>query len=71
MWTGRLRIAAVNDDCWIKLEDANTSQLFAVSRYDLEGTAVEAVTDSSRYFVLRLEDQQTGASLIQDQMDFS
>lgn len=42
---------------YIKLEDRNTGELFAqapVEQYP--GCVVEAVTDSSRYFVIRIED---------------
>ncbi|XP_060554162.1 adaptin ear-binding coat-associated protein 2-like isoform X2 [Ruditapes philippinarum] len=56
-WTGRLRIVAKGKDLSIKLEDKNTGELFArcpVETYP--GIAVESVMDSSRYFVLRIMD---------------
>ncbi|KAF7665854.1 hypothetical protein LDENG_00129440 [Lucifuga dentata] len=56
-WTGRLKITCKGKVAFIKLEDKNTGELFAqapVEQYP--GCVVEAVTDSSRYFVIRIED---------------
>ncbi|XP_026874540.1 adaptin ear-binding coat-associated protein 2 [Electrophorus electricus] len=56
-WSGRLKITAKAKIAYIKLEDKNTGELFAqapVEQYP--GPAVEAVTDSSRYFVIKIED---------------
>ncbi|XP_076857856.1 adaptin ear-binding coat-associated protein 2 [Brachyhypopomus gauderio] len=56
-WSGRLKITAKAKIAYIKMEDKNTGELFAqapVEQYP--GAAVEAVTDSSRYFVLKIED---------------
>ncbi|XP_076003264.1 adaptin ear-binding coat-associated protein 2 isoform X1 [Genypterus blacodes] len=55
-WTGRMKIICKGKVAYIKLEDKNTGELFAqapVEQYP--GSAVEAVTDSSRYFVVRIE----------------
>lgn len=58
IWTGRLRLVSRKEKCDIRLEDSNTGELFAscpVKAGERE-SAVESVTDSSRYFVLRLDD---------------
>ncbi|KAF6030985.1 NECAP1 [Bugula neritina] len=54
-YTMRMRVVAKGPAVTIKLEDRNNGELFAqcpVEAYP--GVAVEAVMDSSRYFVLRL-----------------
>ena len=56
-WTGRLRCLVKGKDCTLRLEDKGSGELFAacpVASYP--GTAVEAVTDSSRYFVICIQD---------------
>ncbi|XP_066546894.1 adaptin ear-binding coat-associated protein 2 isoform X2 [Amia ocellicauda] len=56
-WSGRMRITARGKVAYIKLEDRTSGELFAqapVEQYP--GIAIEGVTDSSRYFVVRIED---------------
>jgi len=54
-WTGRLRLVSVGEKLSLRLEDKNTGQLFANAPIDkYPSVAIEAVADSSRYFVLRL-----------------
>lgn len=54
-WTGRMRLVAKGNECTIKLEDKLSGELFAKCPIEAyPGIAVEAVTDSSRYFVLRI-----------------
>ncbi|KAJ3090635.1 hypothetical protein HK102_003153 [Quaeritorhiza haematococci] len=60
LWTGRVRVIAKGDNASIRFEDATTGEVFAVCPYDLEGTAVEPVLDSSRYFVVKIVDQASG-----------
>jgi hypothetical protein len=58
IWTGRLRVVSCKDRCEIRLEDPNSGELFAAC-FVLPGQrdiSVESVLDSSRYFVLRIED---------------
>jgi len=51
----RLRVVAKGQSITIKLEDKMSGELFASCPVDAyPGVAVEAVMDSSRYFVLRL-----------------
>lgn len=59
LWKGRLRIMESSNSptCSIRLEDGETGELFAESPYDVTGTSVEPVLDSSRYFVLRVESE--------------
>ncbi|KAF9100024.1 Adaptin ear-binding coat-associated protein 2 [Mortierella sp. AD031] len=57
LWRGRLRIIAQGKKCFIRLEDGQTGELFAVCPYEENKGCVESVTDSSRYFVVRIEDQ--------------
>ncbi|KAI3645431.1 hypothetical protein MP228_008359 [Amoeboaphelidium protococcarum] len=61
LWSGSLRVVQDGGACYIKLEDPSTGQLFAQTKYDAQNTAaVEPVADSSRYFVLRIDDASTG-----------
>jgi len=54
-WTGRLRIVSKGKKCILKLETKDSGQLFAECPVDkYPGSSVESVSDSSRYFVLRL-----------------
>ncbi|KAJ0052791.1 hypothetical protein Pint_01709 [Pistacia integerrima] len=58
IWSGRLRVVSCKDRCEIRLEDPNSAELFAAC-FVLPGqreTSVETVLDSSRYFVLKIED---------------
>ena len=56
-WTGRLRIMESKRKVRLKLEDKNNGELFAACPVDsYPGPAVEAVTDSSRYFVIKIVD---------------
>ncbi|XP_030319672.1 adaptin ear-binding coat-associated protein 2 isoform X1 [Calypte anna] len=56
-WSGRLRVTAKGKVAFIKLEDKNSGELFAQAPVEeFPGIAVEGVTDSSRYFVIRIED---------------
>ncbi|KAJ3320648.1 hypothetical protein HDU76_000260 [Blyttiomyces sp. JEL0837] len=60
LWSGRLRVIAKGDACFINLEDSKTGELFAQCPYNLDGTSVESVLDSSRYFVLNIVDKASG-----------
>ncbi|XP_055312233.1 NECAP-like protein CG9132 isoform X2 [Sitodiplosis mosellana] len=57
LWTGRMKLVAKGINVNLKLEDKNTGALYAncpVETYP--GVAIEAVSDSSRYFVIRVVD---------------
>ncbi|EDO36330.1 predicted protein [Nematostella vectensis] len=56
-WTGRMRVCAKGKECYIKIEDKSSGELFAKCPVDnYPGLAVEGVLDSSRYFVLKIVD---------------
>ncbi|XP_073426364.1 adaptin ear-binding coat-associated protein 2 isoform X1 [Dendrobates tinctorius] len=56
-WSGRLRITARGKMAYIKLEDRSSGELFAQASVEqFPGIAVENVVDSSRYFVICIED---------------
>nr|CAG4646652.1 EOG090X0G5X [Macrothrix elegans] len=64
-WTGRMRLVSKGSECILKLEDKVSGELFAkcpVEQYP--GVAIEAVSDSSRYFVLRIQDDSGRAAFI-------
>ena len=52
-WTGRLRCVVKGKKCDLRLEDKGSGELFANCPVEVyPGASVEAVTDSSRYFVI-------------------
>ncbi|XP_038158837.1 adaptin ear-binding coat-associated protein 1-like [Cyprinodon tularosa] len=56
-WSGRMRITAKGKVAYIKLEDKISGELFAQAPVmEYPGVALETVSDSSRYFVLRIQD---------------
>ncbi|XP_026854963.2 adaptin ear-binding coat-associated protein 1-like [Electrophorus electricus] len=64
-WTGRLRVTAKGKVAYIKLEDKISGELFAQAPVDqYPGIAVETVSDSSRYFVLRIQDDSGRSAFI-------
>jgi len=54
IWSGRLVIVEKGDKCTVRLEEPNTGDGFAL--VPIDDTAVEPVIDSSRYFVLKIQD---------------
>ncbi|KAG9226243.1 hypothetical protein CCMSSC00406_0005154 [Pleurotus cornucopiae] len=56
LWKGRLRIMEKSSGVNIVFEDSQTGELFASAAYDPKKPCVDAVLDSSRYFVVRVED---------------
>lgn len=60
-----MKLVALGSEVSIKLEDKNTGELFAKCPIDkYPGIAVEPVTDSSRYFVLRVQDDNGRSAFI-------
>ncbi|KAG2713636.1 hypothetical protein I3760_04G186400 [Carya illinoinensis] len=59
IWSGRLRVVSCKARCEIRLEDPASGDLFAacfVHPGQPRESSVETVLDSSRYFVLKIED---------------
>ncbi|KAF9652909.1 adaptin ear-binding coat-associated protein 1 NECAP-1 [Thelephora ganbajun] len=56
LWKGRLRIIERGAGVNLMFEDPNTGKVFAKAPYDPAKPSVEGVLDSSRYFVVRVED---------------
>jgi len=57
LWKGRLRfVEKGNAGATLLFEDGTTGELFARAEYNPMKPSVEAVLDSSRYFVIRVED---------------
>ncbi|KAK9871823.1 hypothetical protein WA026_014279 [Henosepilachna vigintioctopunctata] len=64
-WTGRMRLISKGDECSIKLEDKTTGELFAKCPIEsYPGVSIESVSDSSRYFVLRIQDDNGRTAFI-------
>ncbi|KAL8031588.1 hypothetical protein ABFX02_13G035700 [Erythranthe guttata] len=60
-WEGTLKVISKGVECIIRLEDKSTGELYARAFLrDGEPHPVEAVIDSSRYFVLRVEESIGG-----------
>jgi len=63
IWSGRLRIVAKGSKCTIFLEHLDKEGIFAACPYTNERT-VEAVVDSSRYFVMRIVNEKAGQTAL-------
>lgn len=60
-WEGSLKVVSKGEECIIRLEDRTTGELYARAFLrNGEPHPVEAVIDSSRYFVLRVEENIGG-----------
>ncbi|KAJ8638884.1 hypothetical protein MRB53_015578 [Persea americana] len=60
-WEGALKVVSKEEECIIKLEDKTTGELYARAFLrNGEPHPVEPVIDSSRYFVLRVEENIGG-----------
>ncbi|XP_063620245.1 NECAP-like protein CG9132 isoform X1 [Cydia splendana] len=64
-WTGRMRLVSKGEELVMKLEDKASGQLFAKCPIDkYPGVALESVTDSSRYFVVKIQDDNGRSAYI-------
>uniref|UniRef100_A0A0D9V2W3 NECAP PHear domain-containing protein n=1 Tax=Leersia perrieri TaxID=77586 RepID=A0A0D9V2W3_9ORYZ len=60
-WEGTLKVISKGEECIIRLEDKNSGELYARAFLrEGEPHPVEPVIDSSRYFVLRVEENIDG-----------
>ncbi|CAI0557135.1 unnamed protein product [Linum tenue] len=60
-WEGQLKVVSKGEECIIRLEDKSTGELYARAFLRKEDPhPVEPVIDSSRYFVLRIEENVGG-----------
>jgi hypothetical protein len=60
LWAGKCKVVAKGEECTVILEDTKTGKPFAVCAINTKPgapKAVEKVIDSSRFFVLRIENQ--------------
>lgn len=56
-WCGRMRLVEKDSRCILYLEDKTSGQLYAKCPVDAyPGLAIEPVSDSSRFFVIRIQD---------------
>ncbi|KAG9446090.1 hypothetical protein H6P81_012218 [Aristolochia fimbriata] len=61
VWEGALKVTSKGEECIIKLEDKTTGELYARAFLRSgEPHPLEPVIDSSRYFVLRIEENISG-----------
>ncbi|XP_042477667.1 uncharacterized protein LOC122059026 [Macadamia integrifolia] len=61
VWEGTLKVISKGEECIIRLEDKTTGELYACAFLrNGEPHPVETVIDSSRYFVLRVEENIGG-----------
>ncbi|MFH4973775.1 hypothetical protein AB6A40_000484 [Gnathostoma spinigerum] len=64
-WTGRMRLVAKGKNLELRLEDKSSGQLFARCPIDeYPGICIEPVVDSSRYFVIRLKNDNGQTAFI-------
>jgi len=54
LWSGKISVRSIGEKCIILLEDSNSGELFATC--PITPGSVESVSDSSRYFVLKIDD---------------
>uniref|UniRef100_A0A915PYX5 NECAP PHear domain-containing protein n=1 Tax=Setaria digitata TaxID=48799 RepID=A0A915PYX5_9BILA len=64
-WTGRMRLVAIGNKLELRLEDKVSGELFAKCPVDeYPGLSIEPVLDSSRYFVVRLKNDNGQTAFI-------
>ena len=64
-WKGRMRLVSISDKLFLRIEDETTGQLYAqapILKYP--GPSVQPVTDSSRYFVIKVQSHTGRTALL-------
>lgn len=64
-WTGRLRLISKGKECFLRIEDSSTGALYCQAPVlEFPGPQVQPVTDSRRYFVIKVVDSASGRSAL-------
>lgn len=64
-WTGRLRLISKADKCFLRIEDPNTGELYCQAPVEsYPGPQVQQVSDSRRYFVIKVVSDTGRSALI-------
>lgn len=64
-WTGRLRLVSKGENLFLRIEDGNTGDLYCQAPVLIyPGPQVQPVTDSRRYFVIRVVSDTGRSALI-------
>lgn len=64
-WTGRLRVISKGKECFLRIEDSSSGALYCQAPVtEFPGPQVQPVTDSRRYFVIKVVDSASGRSAL-------
>lgn len=64
-WTGRLRLISKGKNCFLRIEDSTTGALYCQAPiHEYPGPQVQPVTDSRRYFVIKVVDEVSARSAL-------
>lgn len=64
-WTGRLRLIVKGGDCFLRIEDSNSGELYCQAPVlTYPGPEIQQVADSRRYFVVRVVSDTGRSALI-------
>lgn len=64
-WTGRLRLVLKGNNCFLRIEDSNTGDLYCQAPIiEYPGPQIQQVSDSRRYFVVKVVSDTGRSALI-------